>query len=321
MWYSSYRACFLMSLILLSLMAGSLFAADEYIIGPEDVLRISFWQDPQLDQVVTVRQDGKITLSIIGEIVAAGLTSRQLAEKIESNISLYNKNISQATVTVANFNSQGIFLSGQVTNPGKRTYEVIPDLWTVIKEAGGVTQQGDLTRVTIIRSKESGGEVVTINVLEAVASGKSENLPKLKSGDTIEIPRMVEGMPGPQLTGDYAARKNVYYVLGQVRTPGIRPYEKEIDLFDAVGAAGGTTDIADLSRVRIISKNNTGSTVTKVNLKKYQANGQARRIAIKPEDTIIIGEKKHALITWTQIRDVAAVAGTVISFVYLIDRR
>lgn len=317
----SYHVCFLFFLILSGLMAGNLVAADEYVIGPEDVLEISFWQDPQLNQTVTVRQDGKITLSIIGEIVAAGLTSRQLSEKIESNVSLYNKNISQATVTVASFNSQMIFISGQVTNPGKRTYEVIPDLWTVMKEAGGVTGQGDLTRVTIIRSKESGGEVITVNILEAVASGKAEGLPKLKSGDTIEIPRMAEGMPGPQLTGDYAAHKNLYYVLGQVRNPGIRPYEKEIDLFDAVGAAGGATDLADLNNVRIISKNGAGSTVTKVNLKKYQTNGQARRIAIKPEDTIIIGEKKSALFTWAQIRDVAAVAGTVISFVYLIDRR
>jgi len=314
---------FLLLLFLLScLMTGDVIAADEYVIGPEDVLKVSFWQDPQLDQIVTVRQDGKITLSIIGEIIAAGLTTRQLAEKIESNISLYNKNISQATVTVASFNSQKIFLSGQVTNPGKRAYEVIPDLWTVIKEGGGITQEGDLTRVTVIRSKESGGEVITVNVLEAIASGKLESLPKLKSGDTIEIPRMAEGLPGPQLAGDYATtRKNLYYVLGQVRTPGVSPYEKEIDLFDAIGAAGGATDQADLTNVRIVSKNGAGSTVTKVNLKKYQTNGQARRIVIKPEDTIIMGEKKHTLFTWSQIRDVAAVAGTVISFVYLIDRR
>lgn len=312
----------LLGLLLLLVAAGHrIEAADEYVIGTEDVLRISFWQDPTLDQSVTVRQDGKITLSIIGEITAAGLTSRELAQAIEQNVSLYNKKISQATVTVVSFNSQKIFVSGNVLLSGKKTYEVIPDIWTVIKEAGGATDLGDLTRVAIIRSKESGGEVVTVNVLEAVAQGTLDKLPKLKSGDTIEVPKMAGGVPGRQLAAEFGERQNLFYILGQVRTPGIQSYERGIDIFDAVGKAGGTTDLADLRKVTIISKNGAGSTVINVDLKKRQVDGQAHRIVIKPEDTIIIGEKKHSLLSWNQIRDFSAVAGTVVSFIYLINRR
>jgi len=296
-------------------------AADEYVIGPEDVLQVTFWQDPGLNQSVAVRQDGKITLSIIGEITAAGLTSRELSERIEQNVSLYNKEISQATVTVVAFNSQKVFVTGNVMAPGKRTFEVIPDLWTVIKEAGGSAESGDLTRVTIVRSEESGGERITVNLIEAIASGKLDKLPKLKSGDTIEVPRMPGGVPGRQLAGDYSQRKNLYYVLGQVRVPGTMSYEDGLDILDALGAANGATERADLSNIQIISKSGTGTTVLRVNLKDYQADGQARRILIKPEDTIVIGEKKTSLFSWTQIRDFAAVAGTVISFVYLINRR
>jgi polysaccharide export outer membrane protein len=270
---------------------------------------------------VTVRQDGKITLSIIGEITAAGMTSRELAQAIEQNVSLYNKKISQATVTVVSFNSQKIFVSGQVLLSGKKTYEVIPDIWTVIKEAGGASDLGDLTRVAIIRSKESGGEVVTVNVLEAVAQGTLDKLPKLKSGDTIEVPKMAGGVPGRQLAAEFGERQNLFYILGQVRSPGIQSYESGMDIFDAVGKAGGTTDLADLRKVTIISKNGAGSTVINVDLKKRQVAGQARRIVIKPEDTIVIGEKKHALLSWNQIRDFSAVAGTVVSFIYLINRR
>jgi polysaccharide biosynthesis/export protein len=131
------------SLFLLGLGAlltfASLASAEEYVIGAEDQLQISFWQDPTLNQQVVVRQDGKITLSIIGEITASGMTSKQLAEQIGRSVSLYNSKISQATVTVVGFNSQKVFVAGQVTHPGKFAFEVIPYLWTIIKEAGGST--------------------------------------------------------------------------------------------------------------------------------------------------------------------------------------
>ena len=134
------------ALILAVLALAGPASADEYIIGTGDVLQISFWQDPEMDQVVAVRQDGKITLSIIGEITASGFTSRELSEKVASNVSLYHKKISQAAVTVVGFNSQMIFVTGQVSLPGKRTFEVIPDIWTIIKEAGGTNEVADLTR-------------------------------------------------------------------------------------------------------------------------------------------------------------------------------
>lgn len=304
----------------LAAFSGGAFA-DEYVIGPEDILKISFWQDPALDQTVMVRQDGKITLSIIGEITAAGLTSRELSEKIQSNVSLYHKGISQAAVTVIGFNSQKVFVTGQVGLPGKRTFEVIPDVWTVIKEAGGTTEAADLTRVTIIRSGENGGERITVNLLEAIANGTVERLPKLESGDTIEIPKMAGGVPGRQLAGDYTQRKNLFYVLGEVRVPGTHAFEEGLDILDAIGVAGGTSAMADLKSVRIVSKIGGGSSVIKVNLKKYQRDGQARRLLIKPEDTVIIGQKSRSIISWGQLRDFAAVAGTIISFIYLIDRR
>lgn len=295
-----------------------LVAAEEYVIGPEDQLQINFWQEPTLNQEVVVRQDGKITLSIIGEITASGLTSKQLAEQIERSVSLYNNKISQATVTVIGFNSQKVFVAGLVLHPGKFTFEVIPDLWTVIKEAGGATENGDLTRVTVVRSKESGGEIITVNVLEVVASGQLDRLPKLKSGDTIEIPRMAGGVPGKQLATDYTERKNLFYVLGQVHSPGSHAYEGETDILDAIGAAGGITDLADLKQVQIISKNGDGSTVIKADLKKYQAEGQAKRIIIKQEDTIIIGEKKRSFLSWDMVRDLGTLAGTAATIVTMI---
>ena len=163
--------------------------------------------------------------------------------------------------------------------------------------------------------------MITVNVLEAIATGSIDRLPKLMSGDTVEIPRMPGGMPGKQLTTDYSEQKNLYYILGQVLSPGRQPFEENLDIFDALGAAGGVTPMADSRDVRLISKNGSGSNVIRIDLEKYHREGQARRIKIKPEDTIVVGVKKRPALSWGTLRDFAAVAGTIISFVYLIDRR
>ncbi|MCK5127197.1 MAG: polysaccharide biosynthesis/export family protein [candidate division Zixibacteria bacterium] len=311
---------FCLGLILLLCMALPVFAVDEYVIGPEDELEIVFWQVPEQNQTVTVRQDGKITLSIIGEIQAAGQTAKNLAEKIERDVSLYDKRISQATVTVIEYNSQKVFIAGQIGNPGKMTFEVIPDVWTIIKEAGGATDLGDLTRVSIIKSTEGGGEVITVNVLEAIATGTIDNLPKIVSGNTIEIPRAAGGVPGRQLASDFIERKNLFYIYGEVISPGNKSFEGEMDILDALGTAGGFTADADLNKVKIISKNASGTTVLHANLNDYKINGQAKRILIKREDTIVIGQKGRSFISWENLRDLAAVTTSIVTLYLLVDR-
>ncbi len=301
------------------LIAGSPIAAEEYIIGPEDELEISFWQVPEQNQTVVVRQDGKITLSIIGEIQAEGLTGRQLSEQIERNVSLYDSRISQATVTVTGYNSQKIFVAGQVGTPGKMTFEVIPDIWTVIKEAGGATEQGDLTRVSVIKTQEQGGEVITVNILEAIANGKIDNLPRLENGNTIEVPRAAGGVPGRQLTSDYTERRNLFYVIGPVNTPGNHSYEGEMDIIDALAAAGGLTESGDYTNVQVISKNSAGTTVLHANLDDYRKNGQAKRILIKQEDMIVVGQRGRGFISWENLRDFSAVATSLVTLYLLFD--
>ena len=152
--------------LLFSLILGVLLmsvavdiVAEGYIIGPGDVLEVKFWQDSTHDATVTVQQDGKISLDIIGEVDAAGLTTTELEKQIIRQMSRYNKAISQVVVRVSSYGNLKVFISGQVQSPGKYTFEVIPDLWTIINEAGGITETGDLTHVTIIRGGERSGQV------------------------------------------------------------------------------------------------------------------------------------------------------------------
>ena len=86
--------------LLAILFSISGYAQEPYVIGPEDVLEIRFWQDNNLDATVRVTQDGKIALDIIGEIKAGGLTTSALEREIIRQMSRYNSAISQAVVRV-----------------------------------------------------------------------------------------------------------------------------------------------------------------------------------------------------------------------------
>jgi len=299
------------------LVSISAFAQQPYIIGSEDVLEIRFWQDNNLDAVVKVTSDGKISLDVIGEIKASGQTTVQLERDIIRQMSRYNSSISQAVVRVTEYNNQKVFISGQIQTPGKYTYEVIPDLWTIINEAGGATELGDLGRVLIIRGGENAGEVVTVNVRELVASGKFQELPQIRSGDTIELPLTPAGLPASTLSQSQQLR-NLFYVIGEVNVPGAINLERNIDILDAIALAGGQTSEANLKKTRIITKSGAGTQIKRVNLAKYTNEAIARRVFIMPEDVIILPRKSGGLLGMG-VTEWVAIVGGISTFVLMAD--
>ncbi len=269
------------------LLPAATSAQEPYVIGSGDLLEILFWQDNTLDANVRVTVDGKISLDIIGEVKAAGLTTTELEREIIRQMSRYNKAISQTVVRVTQYNSQYVFVSGQIRTPGKYTFEVIPDLWTVINEAGGVSDLGDLSRVQVIRGDEAAGEIEVVNVRALVTTGRLSELPKLRTGNTIEIPRTAAGLPASTLSQSQTMR-NLFYVIGEVNTPGAINLENNIDILDAIALAGGPTPDANLKRGKIISKDGIRTLVKVINLNKYTNEAVPERVFIRPEDVIFL---------------------------------
>lgn len=298
------------------IVAASCCLAGEYQIGPEDVLEIKFWQDPGLNSVVRVGQDGKIALDIVGQIQAADKTTAHLEADIVRQISRLNKKISQAVVRVVEFNYQYVFVSGQVNDPGKKTFEEIPDLWTVINEAGGITEIGDLSRVTIIRGGDEDGKVEVVNVAEAIANGELNRLPKIRRQDTIEIPRTPVGLPSGELA-QQIERKNLIYVLGAVNRPGPIPFEENTDILEALSLAGGPTENADLKKVKVISKDGYYAQTLQFNLEKYSETGALTRYVMRKEDAFVVPEKGRGF--WNDLLTAATVVGAVSSAILLYD--
>ena len=273
------------ALLFLLLYAAKLNAAEEYRIGSKDILSITFWQQPDLNTVVAVRHDGIISVPVIGEVSATGLTTAELASAIVDKMSFYNPNISQATVVVTQFNSRIAYVTGQVTNPATLTFEVFPNVWQAIQQAGGPTEAADLSRVKIIRGGT--GKIETVDVERYLREGDLTGMPVLTNGDNVDVPRYALTSEEGIISRDFAGRK-VFFIYGAVARPGIMNLDENMDVLDAIVLAGGPLPDAKLSKVRVISKADPYSQVAKIDMEKYSRNGYPARIPLKPEDTILV---------------------------------
>ncbi|MGH9444190.1 MAG: polysaccharide biosynthesis/export family protein, partial [Terriglobia bacterium] len=172
-----------------SLHAGATIpASPTYVIRADDVLDVSVWQQPDLSfRGLPVRPDGKISLPLIGDVPAAGLTAMQLAGSITRRLKQYVKN-PVVTVVVSQVNSQRYYVLGEVLHAG--VFPLLPGLRALqaLSAAGGFTQFASTKKIYILRTVNGKQEKFRFNY-KSVVSGRdlNENI-RLKPGDTIIIP-------------------------------------------------------------------------------------------------------------------------------------
>ena len=307
----------LYGMVMVLLLTAAVQAQDEYKMGPGDVLDIKFWQDPTLNSTVVVNQDGTIALDIIGKVQASGKTTTELQTDIVRQMSRLNSRISQTVVRVTQFNYNYVFVTGQARTPGKQSFERIPDLWTIINEAGGVMETGDLSRVTIVRGGADAGKVEVVNVAQAIAKGELDKLPKIRREDTIEIPRSAANLPGPNLS-DRTMAKDVIYVVGAVGRPGPIKFEPGVDILEAVALAGGPVGNANLKKVRVVTKDGRYAQTIHVDLKEYTEKGVPARYTMKKEDIIYLPQKGSFLQSF--LGTAATAAGIITATILIYDQ-
>jgi polysaccharide biosynthesis/export protein len=158
-----------------------------YVIGPEDVLDIFVWKETDLSRRVPVRMDGKISLPLVGEIQAAGLTPLQLKQLLIEKLQEY-VDVPNVTITVMEANSFKVYISGQVAKPGVYTLRSETTILQFIPMVGGFNEWANQRKILLIR-KEGGQVKRHIINYKKVLSGEDpgSNL-VLKPGDTINVP-------------------------------------------------------------------------------------------------------------------------------------
>ena len=160
--------------------------SDTYIIGPSDVLSITVWKEPTLSSSLLVRPDGMISLPLLGDVLATGLTPLQLADQIASKLKKFVQD-PNVSVVVSQIHSKIVYLLGEVGKKGP--IEMTPGLTVLeaIGSAGGLTDYANAKKIYILRNDGGKNEKIPVKYKQALKGDRSLDL-VLKSGDTIVVP-------------------------------------------------------------------------------------------------------------------------------------
>ena len=246
-----------------------------YVVGPQDVLTITVWDQADLSGKFTVEADGSFTFPMIGRLKVGGLTLRQVEEELKKRLADgYFKN-PQISVAVEQYRSQRVFVVGEVRSPG--SYPLMGDMMLieVLARAGSTTPyaSGEAVIVRLPAGRATSGpvlpgqsesEVIKVDIKELQNGALSQNI-ALKDGDTVFVPRAES-----------------IYVFGQVKNPGAYALQqKDTSVLQALSLAGGVTDRGSTGRIRIVRM---------VNGKKQELKAKLTDV-VKAGDTVIVLER------------------------------
>ncbi|MBI1875761.1 MAG: polysaccharide biosynthesis/export family protein [Acidobacteria bacterium] len=162
-------------------------APADYVIGPSDLLSIVFWKEKDLTCDVVVRPDGRISVPLLNDVQAAGLTPEQLRQTIVQSAKRF---IEQPVVAVVvkQISNNRVFIAGQVLKPGPFPLAGPTTVLQVISMAGGVTEFADRKNIIITRQERGGQRTFRFNYAEVIKGKNLEQNIVLKAGDTIMVP-------------------------------------------------------------------------------------------------------------------------------------
>jgi len=160
---------------------------DQYVIGAEDVLYIHVWKEDAITRTIPVRMDGKISLPLVQEINAAGLTPLQLKEVLTRKLKEFIEN-PVVSVTVTEANSYKVYVSGQVKTPGVFRLRSETSVAQIIPMAGGFTDWANQKKILIIRNENGREKRIMVNYKKILSGSDPSANVILKTGDAIVVP-------------------------------------------------------------------------------------------------------------------------------------
>src|SRR5450759_1432840 len=159
----------------------------DYVIGPEDVLSVVFWRDKDMTGDVSVRPDGKVSLPLLNDVQAAGLTPAQLRDRLIEASKQYFEDPS-VTVVVKQMNSRKVFITGEVNKPGPYPLVGPTTVLQLISIAGGPRDYADSKKILIVRNENGRPMSYRFNYKDVVSRKNLRQNIELKPGDTVIVP-------------------------------------------------------------------------------------------------------------------------------------
>lgn len=167
--------------------AAVLAPPPDYVIGPLDQLSVVFWREKDLSADVLVRPDGKISLPLLNDIQASGLTPEQLRQNVTEAAKRYIAD-PNASVVVRQINSRKVFITGEVARPGEYPLPGPTTILQLIAIAGGVNEYSDNEHIVILRTENGREAAHNFNYKDVVRQKNPRQNILLKPGDTIVVP-------------------------------------------------------------------------------------------------------------------------------------
>jgi polysaccharide export outer membrane protein len=159
----------------------------DYVIGPNDVLTVVFWRDKDISGDVVVRPDGRISVPLINDVQASGLTPEQLRQQITSAAAKFVEDPTVSVVVKA-INSRKVFITGQVGKPGEYPLSGPTTVLQLLAVAGGVHEFADSKNITIVRAENGRTVAYPFNYKEVLKRKNLKQNIELKPGDTVVVP-------------------------------------------------------------------------------------------------------------------------------------
>lgn len=250
-----------------------------YIVGPNDTLAVTVYEQPQLSGKYMVQPDGTFAFPLLGRVKVGGLSVQAIEDDMRDRLARgYLKN-PQVSVTVDTYRSQQIFIIGEVKQPGGLQFMGTMTMIEALARVGSVTdnagaealvvrqapgsQPPDAAALKRVQEGKDEGNVIRVNLQTLQTGALSENI-MLRAGDTIFVPRAES-----------------VFVSGHVGNPGAYAVRKGMTVRQALAMAGGVTDRGSTRRIQIIRK---------VDGKERTIDSDLQQL-VQPGDTIVVRER------------------------------
>ena len=260
--------------LLFGLAAPAVAQQADYVVGAQDVLTVTVYDQADLSGKYKVEADGSFSFPLIGRMKAAGMTLRALEADLQKRLADGYLRNPQVTVAVETYQSQRIFMLGEVRQPGPYPLSGNMTLIEALSKAGSTTAAA-ADEILVVRpaagtvtgpllpDQAGDSTVIRVNIRDLQEGDLTKNI-TLKDGDTIVVPKAQS-----------------VYVFGQVKTPGAYAVAKGITVLQALSLAGGVTDRGSTGRVKIIRT---------VDGKKKEMKAKLTD-TVEPGDTLIVAER------------------------------
>ncbi len=162
--------------------------ADNYVVRQGDQVQFSVWNYPEFNTTAYVKETGTLTVPLIGDLTAAGLTKEQFTDQLRQKLSEYIQGEIKLTISVTSTIVQKVAVLGAVTKQDSYPLTADVALLEILSTAGGTTADSDLRHVKILRSG-IGHQPIEVDLTSYIENGNIESIPMVRPGDTVFVPK------------------------------------------------------------------------------------------------------------------------------------